>query len=109
MKKRTKSRSSSSLSQYRSVSSAFLIAVLVCLAGASSSFMLFTRSFFETLSKHEAPIATISFKYKTAQRKFIDVAVWDRLKQKSDLYNGDTIHTSKSFSLRYSTTSIMGL
>lgn len=94
MKKRTKSRSSSSLSQYRSVSSAFLIAVLVCLAGASSSFMLFTRSFFETLSKHEAPIATISFKYKTAQRKFIDVAVWDRLKQKSDLYNGDTIHTS---------------
>lgn len=43
---------------------------------------------------NEQPIATITFKYKTAQRKFLDRVVWDRLRQDSPVYNGDTIHTA---------------
>ena len=43
---------------------------------------------------NEEPIATITFKYKTAQRKFLDRVVWDRLRQNSPVYNGDTLHTS---------------
>lgn len=43
---------------------------------------------------NEQPIATITLKYKTAQRKFMDRVVWDRLRQDSPVYNGDTIHTA---------------
>lgn len=43
---------------------------------------------------NEQPIATITFKYKTAPRKFMDRVVWDRLRQDSPVYNGDTIHTA---------------
>ena len=39
-------------------------------------------------------IATISFKYKVAQRKFSDRVVWERLQQNSPLYSEDTIRTS---------------
>lgn len=73
----------------------FIIAVSVCLLGAALNSLLFYRSFFRALTKlNEEPIATITFKYKTAQRKFLDRVVWDRLKQNSPVYNGDTIHTS---------------
>lgn len=44
---------------------------------------------------NEDPIATITFKYKTAQRKFLERVVWDRLQQNSPVYNGDTIHTAE--------------
>ena len=57
--------------------------------------MLFYQSFFRALTKmNEEPIATITFKYKTAQRKLLDRVVWDRLRQNSPVYNGDTIHTA---------------
>lgn len=73
----------------------FWIAVLICVFGAAISATFFYKSFFRALSKlNELPIATITFKYKTAQRKFIDRVVWDRLRQNSEVYNGDTIHTS---------------
>ena len=90
MKKKTKSKLNSSL-----FSLAFLISILICIAGATGNGYLFYNSFFETLSKlNEDPIATISFKYNTAQRKFSDRTIWDRLRNNSPLYNGDTIHTS---------------
>lgn len=74
----------------------FRISVCVCLAGAALNLWLFHNSFFRALSKlNETPIATITFKYKTAQRKFIDRVVWDRLQQNSPVYNGDTIHTAE--------------
>lgn len=89
MKKKTRSRSSSNLL------GAFLTAIFVCLVGAAVSSYFFVNNYFQTLSKlDEDPIATISFKYKTAQRKFLGRTVWDRLKQQSNLYNGDTIHTA---------------
>ena len=56
--------------------------------------ILFYKGFFRALTKlNEEPIATITFKYKTAQRKFLERVVWDRLRQNSPVYNGDTIHT----------------
>lgn len=48
-----------------------------------------------SLSKlNEEEIATITFKYRTAQRRFEDGTIWDRLKQESPVYNGDTIRTA---------------
>ena len=89
MKKKTRSRLSNSLLL------PFLITIFICLIGASANSWLFYTSFFRALSKqNEEPIATITFKYKTAQRKFLDRVVWDRLRQESPVYNGDTIHTA---------------
>ena len=89
MKKKIKSRSSSNFFY------SFCVAIFVCFTGAAISSVLFYRSFFRALTKmNETPIATITFKYKTAQRKFLERVVWDRLQQNSPVYNGDTIHTS---------------
>jgi len=89
MKKKTRSRLSNSLLL------PFCITICVCLAGATTNSWLFYKSFFRALTKqNEQPIATITFKYKTAQRKFLDRVVWDRLRQESPVYNGDTIHTA---------------
>lgn len=74
----------------------FIIAIIVCIIGAFANSFLFYKSFFRSMTKlNEEPIATISFKYKTAQRKFLDRVIWDRLQQDSPVYNGDTIHTEK--------------
>ena len=74
----------------------FWIAVSICLIGAAVNSLLFQRSFFCFLSTlDEAPIATITFKKKTAQRKFMDRVEWDILRQNSPVYNGDTIHTAE--------------
>ena len=89
MKKKTRSRSSNSLLL------PFCVTICVCIIGATTNSWLFYNSFFRALTKlNEPPIATITFKYKTAQRKFLDRVVWDRLRQDSPLYNGDTIHTA---------------
>lgn len=86
-----KTRSSRSRSKLRDL---FWVAIAVCLTGAVLNSLLFYKSFFRALTKlNEEPIATITFKYKVAQRKFIDRVVWDRLRQSSPVYNGDTIHT----------------
>ncbi|MBP5452895.1 MAG: FecR domain-containing protein, partial [Treponema sp.] len=87
MKKKTKQSLSSKASL------AFWLAIFFCVAGASVSAVLFSQSLNRVMSKNEEPIATITFKNKTAQRRFIDRVVWDRLRQHSDLYNGDVIHT----------------
>lgn len=42
----------------------------------------------------KTPVATVTFKYKAVQRKFLDRAVWDRPQQNSPVYNGDTIRTA---------------
>lgn len=68
--------------------------ILVCLFGSAFSIYNFYRSFTETLTKNETPIATISFKYKTAQRKFNDNLIWDHLRQDAPVYEGDTIRTA---------------
>lgn len=72
-----------------------LLFTLFCLIGATFSIYLFFKSFNQALVKiNEKPIATISFKYKTAQRKFLDRVIWDRLRNDSPVYNGDIIRTA---------------
>lgn len=75
MKKKTRFKLSNSLLV------PFCSAILVCLIGVFLNSYLFYNSFFRALTKlNEEPIATITFKYKTAQRKFLDRVVWDRLR-----------------------------
>lgn len=69
--------------------------VFLCLFGSGWSVYSFWLDLNKSLTKkNEKPIATISFKYKTAQRKFIDDVMWDRLRQESPVYEGDTIRTA---------------
>ena len=69
--------------------------VLICLSGASFSIWKFRNELNRALVKlNEKPIADITFKYKTAQRRFIDRVLWDRLRQHSPVYNGDVIRTA---------------
>jgi hypothetical protein len=73
----------------------FLI-ILFCLAGASVSGVLFWQEYNRTLVKlNEAPIGTIVFKNRIAHRKIENRIAWDRLKQTSPIYNGDTIRTAE--------------
>jgi hypothetical protein len=71
-----------------------LVIILLCMAGSLTSGAAFWNEYNRTLTKlNEDPVGIISFKKRTAQRKFIDRVVWDRLKEASPVYNGDTIRT----------------
>lgn len=72
-----------------------LLVILVCLSGIGLNIVLFWNDLNRTLTKlTEKPIATVSYKYKAAQRKFLNRVLWDRLKQESPVYNGDIIRTA---------------
>ena len=61
-----------------------LLVTLLCLSGATFSLWLFWKDFNAVMSKmNEIPIATVSWKYKAAQRRFSDRLIWDRLQQES--------------------------
>jgi hypothetical protein len=69
-----------------------LIVTLICLLGAFWSVRLFWADLNTTLSKlREVPVGTVTFKQRTAQRRFSDRVIWDRLRRTSPVYNGDTI------------------
>lgn len=88
MKKKTKSKLKNDLK------GAFIVAISLCVVGIVGSSLLFYKSIFRVIRRiNDKPIATITYKYRTAQRKFIDRVVWDRLRQNSAIYNGDTIYT----------------
>lgn len=72
-----------------------LAAILICIAGFSTSIFFFSRSLNQSLKKSSADeIATITFKYRSAQRRLADRVVWDRLQNNSPVYNGDIIRTA---------------
>lgn len=74
---------------------ALLLFIFFCLIGSGIFITLFVLDLNKTLTKlNETPIALISFKHKSANRKFLDREIWDKLKKKSPLYNGDTIRTA---------------
>ncbi len=94
MRKKTRSKLSSSLFTL-SEKLVYNLTNLFCLAGIVLNVYLFYKSYNMSLVKlNEEPIAIITFKYNTAQRRFEERAVWDRLKQESPIYNGDTIRTA---------------
>ncbi len=73
-----------------------LLVTIVCLIGFYFSLQLFNGVLNQSLDKiNETPIGTITFKYKSAQRKLIDRVLWDRVKQNSPVYNGDIIRTAE--------------
>ena len=72
------------------------IAVVVfSLAAVLFTALLFYRDVNKTLERSDKiPVATVSYKYKSVQRKFLDRSVWDRPVQYSPVYNGDIIRTA---------------
>ncbi len=73
----------------------FLVTI-ICIVGLYFSLDLFYGVMNQSLDKiNEEPIGTISFKYKSAQRKLLDRVLWDRVKQNSPVYNGDIIRTAE--------------
>ena len=73
----------------------FLV-LLLCLVGIGVSLHAFITELNAALVKlNEIPVATITFKYRTAQRRTVDRVLWDRLRQESPIYNGDTIRTAE--------------
>lgn len=72
------------------------LVVLFCLAGAAASLYAFARELNAALVKYnEGPVAVITFKHRTAQRRIAERVLWDRLRQESPVYNGDTIRTAE--------------
>ena len=70
------------------------IIILICISGSVLLGAAFSKEYNRTLVKlNEEPVGTIIFKRNTAQRKFNDREIWDRLKQATPVYNGDTIRT----------------
>lgn len=73
-----------------------ILVILLCLMSAGAFFNLFRLDLYRTLERlNETPVGIITFKYKIAQRRFIDRVLWDRLRNESPVYNGDTIRTAE--------------
>lgn len=71
------------------------IVTIICLIGVVISLSLFVSDLnLSLLRLNEKPIAVIYFKHNTAQRRFVDRNLWERLKSASPIYNGDRIRTS---------------
>ena len=91
MKTRKYTKSNPSFTNVGADISVVVLSLLVILA---SSF-LFVKNLNRTFSRNDkTPVATVQYKYKSVQRKFLDRAVWDRPQQNSPVYNGDIIRTS---------------
>ncbi|MDR2097968.1 MAG: hypothetical protein LBP37_05550 [Spirochaetaceae bacterium] len=72
-----------------------VLTVILCLGGSVLAFFLFWRNLNAALTKqNEVPVAIISLKRNTAQRRFGERLAWDLLKRDSALYSGDVIHTA---------------
>ncbi len=71
-----------------------ILVIVVSLSVIILFMFLFFKNLNKTLTRDKDEIATISFKYKSVQRKFIDSAIWDRPVQFSPVYDGDIIRTS---------------
>ncbi|MDR2210926.1 MAG: hypothetical protein LBO65_05575 [Spirochaetaceae bacterium] len=70
--------------------------IILCLTGAALSGTAFWREYNRTLVKlNEEPVGLIVFKNRTAHRKIENRVAWDRLKQSSPVYNGDTVRTAE--------------
>jgi hypothetical protein len=67
-----------------------------CVVGILISLNIFRVDLNKTMTRQaETPIGTITFKYKAAQRRFVDRVLWDRLQTESPVYDGDFIRTAE--------------
>ncbi|GBU28872.1 hypothetical protein R84B8_02434 [Treponema sp. R8-4-B8] len=68
---------------------------VLCAAGFCLCFLFFWKDLNAAFSRTgEQPVGIITFRYNTAQRRFIDRVLWDRLRNDSPVYNGDVIRTA---------------
>ncbi|WP_010263648.1 FecR domain-containing protein [Treponema primitia] len=80
----------------RTMGPADYMVILLCLAGAFFCLWLFWLDFNRTLLRQNtAPVGTITWKYKAAQRRFMDRMIWDRLQKESPIYDGDHVRTAE--------------
>ncbi|MDR1316116.1 MAG: hypothetical protein LBK13_04505 [Spirochaetales bacterium] len=70
--------------------------IVLWFIGTSVFLFLFWRDLNMSLTRlnDDLPVGIITLKYRTAQRRFEDRVVWDRLQTKSPVYNGDFIRTA---------------
>ncbi len=72
------------------------VITVLCLLVLIASLFLFYKDITRIQTKrNEQAIATITFKYRTAQRKLNGRVIWDRLRQESPVYDGDTLRTAE--------------
>ncbi|MBC6719018.1 FecR family protein [Treponema sp. Marseille-Q4130] len=72
-----------------------IFVVLFSLSVIGYTAFLFFNNLNKTIERTDkVPVASISYKYKSVQRKFLDRSVWDRPVQYSPVYNGDIIRTA---------------
>ena len=72
-----------------------VVAVVLCVAFFLFSNYCLVKNLNSSFGKNTSnPIGTITFKYKTAQRKLSDTMTWDRLQNNSPVYDGDMIRTA---------------
>ncbi|MCL2440831.1 MAG: hypothetical protein FWD14_03755 [Treponema sp.] len=72
-----------------------VIVTFLCVIGFFLCLLFFWNDLNMTLLRlGETQIGTITFRYNTAQRRFVDRVLWDRLRNGSPVYNGDVIRTA---------------
>lgn len=78
-----------------------IFVVFFSLSAIGCTAFLFFNNLNKTIERADkVPVATVSYKYKSVQRKFLDRSVWDRPVQYSPVYNGDIIRTAPASEAR---------
>lgn len=81
-----------------SLSSKDIIVTGIALAIISSSSYGLYRDFMQTSAGTQKQIGTITYKKKTAERKFASRSTWENLTQQAPVYNRDTVRTTEGAS-----------
>ncbi|GMO52177.1 MAG: hypothetical protein Ta2G_10050 [Termitinemataceae bacterium] len=93
----TKTNTEVKVKKKRKLSIIDIIVIVICLSAALIALLFFWRDLNATLEANgQMAIGNISFKRKTAQRRFGDRIAWQLLQKESSIYGGDLIHTSDS-------------
>jgi hypothetical protein len=69
--------------------------ICFCLAASAACLFLFWRDLNVSLTRlDEKPVGVVTYKYRAAQRRFMERVLWERLREESPIYDGDTIRTA---------------
>jgi hypothetical protein len=74
----------------------------VCIIVAFFAFYLFWQDLNGVLNRQLEPVGTITYKHRSAQRRFGDRVLWTRLRRDLPVYDGDFIRTAEFSELRIS-------
>jgi hypothetical protein len=72
-------------------------ALFICLylAGTAVCLFLFWQDLNLSLTRlDEKPVGVVTYKYRATQRRYAERILWERLKEESPVYDGDTIRTA---------------